>query len=217
MFGKDAKHLFVLTGAGVIESTDGGETWSKPIALPKELKGVGGLTWIEYDPQGDTALRHEDGQRPVQAAARAIREEYPRAADSSDWLARRRLLGLSSTRLADRLDVPLIRSAAPAEHVEVRRAACGGRRYCVPSSAGLPMSSSVACRARRGSWSRRWRGGRGCVTSTRAPAGERAGEVRRMGAVDHVVGGCAAVARRPASIASRERLPVRQACRRSRR
>ena len=53
VFGKDAKHLFVLTGAGVIESTDGGATWSPPIAPPAGLKGVGGLTWLAYDPQGD--------------------------------------------------------------------------------------------------------------------------------------------------------------------
>jgi hypothetical protein len=53
IFGKDAKHLFVLTSAGVIESTDGGATWSKPLAVPKELKGVSALTWLEYDPKND--------------------------------------------------------------------------------------------------------------------------------------------------------------------
>jgi hypothetical protein len=53
IFGKDAKHLFVLTGAGIIESTDGGASWSKPIALPKELKGVSALSWLEYDPKND--------------------------------------------------------------------------------------------------------------------------------------------------------------------
>ena len=53
VFGKDEKTLFVLTGAGVIESTDGGETWSTPIAVPKELKGVSALTWLEYDPKND--------------------------------------------------------------------------------------------------------------------------------------------------------------------
>lgn len=51
--GKDAKHLFVLTAAGVIESTNGGETWSSPITVPKELKGVSALTWLDYDPVGD--------------------------------------------------------------------------------------------------------------------------------------------------------------------
>jgi hypothetical protein len=53
VFGKDAKHQFVLTGAGVVESTDGGATWSKPIAIPKELKGVSPLTWLDYDPIND--------------------------------------------------------------------------------------------------------------------------------------------------------------------
>jgi hypothetical protein len=53
IFGKDDRHLFVLTGAGIIESGDGGASWSKAIALPKELKGVGALTWMEYDPRHD--------------------------------------------------------------------------------------------------------------------------------------------------------------------
>lgn len=53
IFGKDAKHLFVLTNAGVVESIDGGATWGKPIAVPKELKGVNMLTWLEYDPKND--------------------------------------------------------------------------------------------------------------------------------------------------------------------
>src|SRR5262249_11826233 len=30
VFGKDDRHLFVLTGAGVRESADGGQTWLKP-------------------------------------------------------------------------------------------------------------------------------------------------------------------------------------------
>jgi photosystem II stability/assembly factor-like uncharacterized protein len=51
--GKGETHLFVLTGAGVIESTDGGATWADPIAIPKELKGVSPLTWLDYDPIGD--------------------------------------------------------------------------------------------------------------------------------------------------------------------
>jgi photosystem II stability/assembly factor-like uncharacterized protein len=49
VFGKDARHLFVLTRAGVVESTDGGATWSRPLAPPREMKGVGGLSWLEYD------------------------------------------------------------------------------------------------------------------------------------------------------------------------
>jgi photosystem II stability/assembly factor-like uncharacterized protein len=53
VFGKDAKQMFVLTGGGIIESTDGGANWGKAIALPKDLKGVGPLTWLEYDPKND--------------------------------------------------------------------------------------------------------------------------------------------------------------------
>ncbi len=53
IFGKDAKHMFVLTRDGVVESTDGGATWSKPLPPPKELKGTGGLSWLEYDPKND--------------------------------------------------------------------------------------------------------------------------------------------------------------------
>ena len=53
IFGKDAKQMFVLTGAGIVESTDGGASWSKPIPPPKELKGIGALTWIDYDPKND--------------------------------------------------------------------------------------------------------------------------------------------------------------------
>jgi len=53
IFGKDAKHMFVLTKAGVVESTDGGATWSKPLAPPKDMKGIGGLSWLEYDPKND--------------------------------------------------------------------------------------------------------------------------------------------------------------------
>ena len=53
IFGKDAKHLFVLTKSGVTESTDGGATWSKPLAPPREMKGIGGLNWLEYDPKND--------------------------------------------------------------------------------------------------------------------------------------------------------------------
>jgi photosystem II stability/assembly factor-like uncharacterized protein len=53
IFGKTADHVFVLTGAGIIESTDGGKSWNKAIAAPKEMKGLGGLAWMEYDPVHD--------------------------------------------------------------------------------------------------------------------------------------------------------------------
>jgi hypothetical protein len=56
IIGRDARHLFVLTTAGIIESADGGTTWNKPIPPPKELNGVAGLTWLDYDPNNDALL-----------------------------------------------------------------------------------------------------------------------------------------------------------------
>ncbi|MFO0970640.1 MAG: hypothetical protein U0793_34305 [Gemmataceae bacterium] len=53
IFGKSERQMFVLTGAGIVESTDGGKSWTKPIAVPRELKGVSPLTWMEYDPVHD--------------------------------------------------------------------------------------------------------------------------------------------------------------------
>src|SRR5262245_7208860 len=41
---RDAKHLFELTDSGIKESTDGGATWSKPIAPPKDL-AINSQTW----------------------------------------------------------------------------------------------------------------------------------------------------------------------------
>ena len=53
IFGKDARHLLVLTNAGIVESQDAGQTWTRPIPLPKALGGVNPLTWMEYDPIHD--------------------------------------------------------------------------------------------------------------------------------------------------------------------
>jgi photosystem II stability/assembly factor-like uncharacterized protein len=53
IFGKDGKHLFVLTGAGIVKSTDGGASWGKPVAPPKAMGGVSTLSWMEYDPVHD--------------------------------------------------------------------------------------------------------------------------------------------------------------------
>ncbi len=53
IFGRDDKHLFVLTKSGVVESRDGGTVWSEPVAPPKEMKGIGNLSWLEYDPSRD--------------------------------------------------------------------------------------------------------------------------------------------------------------------
>jgi len=53
IFGKDDRQLFILTGSGIVTSTDGGASWTKPIPIPKEMKGVSALTWIDYDPVHD--------------------------------------------------------------------------------------------------------------------------------------------------------------------
>jgi hypothetical protein len=53
IFGKDGKHIFVLTGAGIVESTNGGASWAKAIAVPKEMGAVSALSWMEYDPVHD--------------------------------------------------------------------------------------------------------------------------------------------------------------------
>jgi photosystem II stability/assembly factor-like uncharacterized protein len=53
IFGRDKKHMFVLTGGGIVESSDGGATWGKAIALPKTFGGVSALSWMEYDPVHD--------------------------------------------------------------------------------------------------------------------------------------------------------------------
>lgn len=53
VFGKTDAHQFILTGGGIIESKDGGKKWSVPIALPKELKQVGNLSWLGYDAAND--------------------------------------------------------------------------------------------------------------------------------------------------------------------
>ena len=53
IFGKDAKQMFVLTKTGIVESSDSGATWSEPLPPPKDMKGIGGLSWLEYDPKND--------------------------------------------------------------------------------------------------------------------------------------------------------------------
>jgi hypothetical protein len=50
IFGKTADELFVLTSAGIVGSTDGGRTWSKPLPLPEWKGTVAPLTWIDYGP-----------------------------------------------------------------------------------------------------------------------------------------------------------------------
>jgi hypothetical protein len=48
VFGKSAQHFFVVTEKGVLETTDGGANWAKPIPLPKAVKA--GKAWLSYDP-----------------------------------------------------------------------------------------------------------------------------------------------------------------------
>ena len=50
---QDGQHMFLLTTAGIIESTDAGATWTKPLALPKEMKAINFMTWLDYDPLND--------------------------------------------------------------------------------------------------------------------------------------------------------------------
>jgi hypothetical protein len=54
IFGRNGRHLFVLTKAGPVESTDGGVSWSRPVPPPQAMKGIGGLSWLEYSPTHDT-------------------------------------------------------------------------------------------------------------------------------------------------------------------
>ncbi len=53
VFGKDARHVFVLTSAGIVESRDGGLMWSAPMPLPTEMKGASSLSWLAYDAPRD--------------------------------------------------------------------------------------------------------------------------------------------------------------------
>jgi hypothetical protein len=66
IFGRDARQLFVLTKEGIVESTDGGASWSKPLLLPQELKGGGPLTWIDYDPEHDVLYAMKMGSELFQ-------------------------------------------------------------------------------------------------------------------------------------------------------
>ena len=54
IFGKTAQHMFVLTKTGPVESPDGGTTWSAPLSPPPQMMGLGGLSWLDYDPTNDT-------------------------------------------------------------------------------------------------------------------------------------------------------------------
>jgi hypothetical protein len=70
VYGKDARHVFELTKAGIVESTDGGVTWSEPIALPRQLKDTEGVTRIEYDPKHDILYAMQPGSDLYKLARR---------------------------------------------------------------------------------------------------------------------------------------------------
>jgi hypothetical protein len=53
VFGSDAKHLIVLTQAGIRESRDAGASWQPTIRLPADMKGAGTLSWVDYDSKHD--------------------------------------------------------------------------------------------------------------------------------------------------------------------
>ena len=74
VFGKTALQMFVLTPAGVIDTADGGKTWSKPLPLPKELKGWSALTWLDYDPMNDALEFGRELTPRIKAGAGAIDE-----------------------------------------------------------------------------------------------------------------------------------------------
>jgi photosystem II stability/assembly factor-like uncharacterized protein len=63
IFGKDESQMFVLTGAGIVESKDGGASWSKTLALPTGVKGGGALTWIEFDPVNEVLYAMKMGSQ----------------------------------------------------------------------------------------------------------------------------------------------------------
>ena len=51
---------------GIVESRDGGASWAAPIPLPKELKGVSDLSWMEYDPVHDLLYAMKMGSQLFQ-------------------------------------------------------------------------------------------------------------------------------------------------------
>lgn len=54
IFGKDSKQMFLLTRSGIVESLNGGSSWSEPIVLPEGLGGGGNLIWMDYAPKEDS-------------------------------------------------------------------------------------------------------------------------------------------------------------------
>lgn len=53
LHAEDSKHKFVLTDSGIMESRDGGATWSQPILTPKDFE-ITEQTWVAYDAKHDS-------------------------------------------------------------------------------------------------------------------------------------------------------------------
>lgn len=51
--GKKPGHYFIATKTNILETSDDGKTWSAPIALPPTFNQWSGMSWLDYDPQGD--------------------------------------------------------------------------------------------------------------------------------------------------------------------
>ena len=54
------KHVFVLTDTSIKESTDGGATWKKSIALPKDFV-TSSQSWVQYDATNDVLYLMKKG------------------------------------------------------------------------------------------------------------------------------------------------------------
>jgi photosystem II stability/assembly factor-like uncharacterized protein len=63
IFGKTERDLFVLTNAGIVASSNSGASWSAPLPLPKELRAVGPLSWLEHDPVHDVLYAMKMGSQ----------------------------------------------------------------------------------------------------------------------------------------------------------
>ena len=65
----NSKHVFVLTDTCIKESTDGGATWRKPIALPKGFV-MTSQTWVQYAAPNDVLYLMKKGSDLYKLARR---------------------------------------------------------------------------------------------------------------------------------------------------
>jgi hypothetical protein len=63
------RHVFVLTDAGIKESTDGGATWLTPIALPRGFVKTTEI-WVQYDATNDALYLMQKGSDLYKLAKR---------------------------------------------------------------------------------------------------------------------------------------------------